>query len=89
MAHITPPKIYPEVPNIVQSVSGLFGEPFLNSKITISDFQLAGNLDVDIDKLNNIDKGRASPLPNCLKNIAGRPFISALFLFLFLNYRSN
>ena len=34
------------------------------------------------DKLNNIDKGKASPLLNCLKSIAGKPSIQALFLFL-------
>ena len=50
----------------------------------MADFQLAGNLDVDIYKLNNIDKGKASSLLNCLKSFSGKPSIPALFLF--LNY---
>ena len=72
-------------------LQGLLGEPFLNSGIIIADFQLAGNLDVDIDKLNNIDKGKASPLPKCLKSIAGKSSIPAQFLFLnfLFTYRTD
>jgi len=49
------------------------GEPFLNTGVTIADFQIVGNVDISYDVLKSSDRGIASEPATFFKNNADSP----------------